>query len=124
MKDQVKYLQSKGLKAAYINDGQYEAIKKDIEKGKYQIVYGSPETFLAASCWRKMLHSQVYRKNLRLIAIDEGRCISHWGFSAEKGETAFRIWFRRINELRSLVGGVPLLALTATATKETRSKIT
>ena len=77
MKDQVKYLQRKGLKAAYINEGQYEAIKKDIEKGKYQIVYGSPETFLATSCWRKMLSSQVYRENLRLIAVDEARCISH-----------------------------------------------
>lgn len=38
MKDQVNYLQRKILKAAYIDEGQYEAIKKDIEKGKYQIV--------------------------------------------------------------------------------------
>ena len=124
MKDQVNYLESKGLTATYIGEGQDEAIKKDIKKGEYQIVYGSPETFLATSCWRKMLSSQVYRENLRLIAVDEAHCISHWGFSAKKGEKAFRIWFRRINELRSLVGGVPLLALTATATKETRSKIT
>ena len=49
MKDQVNYLQSKVLKAAYISEGQCEG-KKDIEKGKYQIVYGSPETFLATSC--------------------------------------------------------------------------
>ena len=76
MKDQVNYLQSKVLKAAYISEGQYEA-KKDIEKGKYQIVYGSPETFLATSCWRKMLSGQVYRENLRLIAVDEAHCISH-----------------------------------------------
>ena len=38
MKNQVSYLQSKVLKAAYIGEGQYQAIKKDIEKGKYQIV--------------------------------------------------------------------------------------
>lgn len=38
IKDQVNYLQRKILKAAYIDEGQYEAIKKDIEKGKYQIV--------------------------------------------------------------------------------------
>lgn len=55
---------------------------------------------------------------MRLIAFHTG------GFSLKKGEEAFRIWFRQINELRSLVGGVPLLALSATATKETRSKIT
>ena len=71
-----------------------------------------------------MLSCQVYRENLRLIAVDEAHCISHWGFPAKKGEKAFLIWFRRINELRSLLGGVPHLALTATATKETRSKIT
>ena len=38
MKDQVNYLQSKVLKAAYIGEGQYEAIKKNIEKRKYQIM--------------------------------------------------------------------------------------
>ena len=72
------------MKTAYIGEGQYEAIKKDIEKGKYQIVYGSPETFLATSCWREILPSQVYPENLRLIAVDEAHCISHWGFSAKK----------------------------------------
>ena len=71
-----------------------------------------------------MLSSQVYRENLRVIAVDEAHCISHWRFFAKNEEKAFRIWFRRINELRSLVGGIPLLGLTATATKETRSKIT
>ena len=125
MKDQVNYLQSKGVKAAYLGEGQEdETVKDGVEKGEYQIVYGSPETFLATIRWRKMLSSTVYRQNLRLIAVDEAHCISHWGFSLKKGERAFRIWFRRINELRSLVGRVPLLALTATATKETRNKIT
>ena len=124
-KDQVNYLQSKGVKAAYLGEGQEdETVKDGVEKGEYQIVYGSPETFLATIRWRKMLSSTVYRQNLRLIAVDEAHCISHWGFSLKKGERAFRIWFRRINELRSLVGRVPLLALTATATKETRNKIT
>ena len=84
MKDQVNYLQRKGLKAAYSGQGQYEAIKKDIKKGNYEIAYGSPETFLATSCWRRMLSSQVYRENLTLIAVDEAHCISHWRLSAKK----------------------------------------
>ena len=46
-----------------------------------------------------------------------------WGFSAKKGEQAFHKWFSRIKEIRSLVKGVPLFALTATATKETKEKI-
>ncbi|XP_078360026.1 putative ATP-dependent DNA helicase RecS [Oculina patagonica] len=124
MKDQVNYLISKGVKAAFLGEGQDdESVKNGIEKGLYQIVYGSPETFLATNRWRKTLSNTVYRQRLCLIAVDEAHCISHWGFSAKKGETAFRIWFRRINELRSLVGSVPLVALTATATKTTRSQI-
>ena len=45
------------------------------------------------------------------------------GYAAKKGESAFRKWFGRINEIRSIVGKVPLVALTATATKSTRLKI-
>ena len=41
----------------------------------------------------------------------------------KKGEMAFRKWFSRINEIRSIVGKVPLIALTATATTSTRLKI-
>ena len=45
------------------------------------------------------------------------------GFSAKKGEEAFRKWFSRICEIRSLVKGVPLVALTATASKKTKKKL-
>ena len=45
------------------------------------------------------------------------------GFSAKKGEQAFRKWFSRICEIRSLVKGVPIVALTATASKKTKEKI-
>ena len=41
----------------------------------------------------------------------------------KKGEMAFRKWFGRINEIRSIVGKVPLIALTATASTSTRLKI-
>ena len=50
--------------------------------------------------------------------MDEAHCISHWGFSAKKEERVSRVWFRRINELRSLAGRVPMVALTATATRK------
>ena len=46
-----------------------------------------------------------------------------WGFSAKKGEQASHKWFSRINEIRSLVEGISLVALTSTATKETKEKI-
>lgn len=45
------------------------------------------------------------------------------GYAAKKGERAFRKWFSRINEIRSIVKRVPVIALTATATTETRLQI-
>ena len=124
MKDQVNYLRDKGIKVTFLSEEQLDKFVKDsVEKGEYQIIYGSPETFLALTCWRKMLSNPIYRRNLCLLAVDEAHCISHWGFSAKKEERVFRVWFRRINELRSLAGGVPVVALTATATRKTRKQI-
>jgi RecQ family ATP-dependent DNA helicase len=124
MKDQVNYLQSKGMNAAFLGEEQLdESLKEGVEKGQYQIVYGSPETFLAVTRWCKMLSNTVYRRNLCLLAVDEAHCISHWGFSSKKEEIIFRVWFRRINELRSLARRVPVVALKATATSKTREQI-
>lgn len=125
MQDQVSFLKSKGIRAAYIGEEQCEEhVKRDIEYGKFQIVYGSPESFLQNQRWRKMLATKVYRENVKLIAVDEAHCISHWGFTPRKGDKIFRVWFSRINELRSIVpAGVPLLALTAIATKRTRERV-
>ncbi|KAL9959207.1 hypothetical protein ACROYT_G036304 [Oculina patagonica] len=64
MKDQVNYLISRGVKAAFLEEGQDdESVKNGIEKGLYQIVYGSPETFLATNRWRKTLSNTVFNSN-------------------------------------------------------------
>ena len=79
MQDQVMYLKSVGIKAAFFGDDQTdEEIKKKVEAGYYQLVYGSPEAFLASSRWRKVLSSDVYRDRVCLIAVDEAHCIQHW----------------------------------------------
>lgn len=60
-------------------DGQKdEDAKKMVEQGECQIVYGLPEAFLSSKCWRAMLNSEIYKERLRLVAIDEAHCISHW----------------------------------------------
>ncbi|CAB4044012.1 mediator of RNA polymerase II transcription subunit 34-like, partial [Paramuricea clavata] len=124
MQDQVMYLNSVGIKAAFIGDDQTdEEIKWNVETGYYQLVYGSPEAFLASSRWRKMLTGDVYRDIVCLVAVDEAHCIQHWGYAVKKGEQAFRKWFSRINEMRSLLKKIPILALTATATLATKNKI-
>ncbi|XP_068754402.1 uncharacterized protein [Montipora capricornis] len=121
MQDQVKFLKSIGVTAEFIGeDQQDDAAKTAVERGDCQIVFGSPESFLSSHRWRKMLSSKVYEERLCLVAVDEAHCISHWGYAAKKGERAFRKWFSRINEIRSIIKKVPVIALTATATTETR----
>ena len=79
MQDQVRFLTSIGIKAAFIGEEQDdENIKKLVEAGLFQVVFGSPESFLGSSRWRAMLTSATYSERLCLIAIDEAHCIQHW----------------------------------------------
>jgi len=48
---------------------------------------------------------------------------SSGGYTAKKGEVDFRKWFDRINEIHAIVGKVPLVALTATATTLTSNNV-
>src|SRR6185369_2909709 len=54
--------------------------------------------------------------NINLLAIDEAHCISQWGYD-------FRPSYLQIAEARKIIGNVPVLALTATATEEVRKDI-
>ena len=57
------------------------------------------------------------------IVVDEAHCINQWGFPGLKS-TPFRYWYGNIAEIRSLVSSdVPVIALTATASKSTKHKI-
>ena len=78
IKDQVKGLQRRGVKASFIGAGQEEANFKEIVNGEMNIVYSSPEAMLANDHWREMICSQVYQKNVVAVAVDEAHCITHW----------------------------------------------
>ena len=78
IKDQVKGLQRRGVKASFIGAGQEEANFKEIVNGEMNIVYSSPEAMLANDRWREMICSQVYQKNVVAVAVDEAHCITHW----------------------------------------------
>jgi len=57
------------------------------------------------------------------VAVDEVHCVTEWGISSNnKTRSAFRVWYSRLNEIKSLVD-VPFMALTATATQQTKDKI-
>lgn len=110
MKDQVQNLRSKGIKALSIHAGMdRQEILNTLENciyGNYKFLYISPER-LDTDLFRIKLQ----KMDICLITVDESHCISQWGYD-------FRPAYLRIAEIRSLLPGVPVLALTATATPE------
>ena len=110
MKDQVRNLRDRGIQALAIYSGMTrEEIVIALENcifGDYKFLYISPER----------LDTDIFRTKLRsmkvsLITVDESHCISQWGYD-------FRPAYLKIAEVRKLLPGVPVLALTATATPE------
>ena len=110
MKDQVQNLRKRGIKALAIYSGMTrQEILTALENcifGDYKFLYISPER----------LDTEIFRTKLRsmkvsIITVDESHCISQWGYD-------FRPAYLKIAEIRELLPGVPVLALTATATPE------
>lgn len=115
MKDQVRNLRERGIKATAIYSGMtHEEIVIALENcifGNYKFLYVSPER----------LDTEIFQIKLRsmhvsLITVDESHCISQWGYD-------FRPAYLKIAEIRQLLPGVPVIALTATATPEVVSDI-
>jgi len=115
MKDQVDSLVQNGVSAAYINStlGKEEisTIMTDARSGMLDILYVAPER-LSLGSFQEFLHSL----SIGLIAIDEAHCISEWGHD-------FRPDYRNLRQLKSQFLGVPIIALTATATEKVRKDI-
>ncbi len=107
MKDQVDGLISRKIKATYLHSGlTFAEMRKTYEKcvnGGCKFLYVSPER-LSSESFRERLKQM----KISLIVVDEAHCISQWGYD-------FRPSFLRIAEIRKLLRGVPVLALTATA---------
>lgn len=115
MKDQVQHLRSKGITAFAIYSGMSRkdviATFKLAITGNCKFLYVSPER-LETDLFREFLPVM----DVNLIAVDEAHCISQWGYD-------FRPPYLRIAALRDELPGVPVLALTASATKEIRADI-
>ena len=110
MRDQVENLLKRGIRAQAIFSGMSRA-EIDIALdncvyGEFKFLYVSPER-LATEIFRE----RVKKMKINLIAVDEAHCISQWGYD-------FRPSYLRIAELRELLPGIPVLALTATATTD------
>lgn len=110
MKDQVENLRRVGIKATAVYSGMsHQEIITQLENcifGGYKFLYVSPER-LCTEIFRVKLHAMT----VCLLVIDESHCISQWGYD-------FRPSYLSIADIRDELPGIPVLALTATATPE------
>ncbi len=110
MKDQVENLRKRDIMAVALYSGMSRReIEFELENcinGKYKFLYVSPERLQSK-------HFTDYALNIKLsmIAVDEAHCISQWGYD-------FRPPYLRIADFRAKFHGIPVIALTASATKE------
>ena len=108
MKDQVQHLRHRGIRAAAIYSGlAREEIITTLENcifGGVTILYVSPERLSSELFRTKLRHMKV-----SFITVDEAHCISQWGYD-------FRPSYLEIADIRKDLPGIPVLALTATAT--------
>ena len=109
MKDQVDRLRARRIPATAIHSGmsprQIDIALDNCVYGDMKFLYVAPER-LGTEAFRL----RVVRMNVQLLAVDEAHCISQWGYD-------FRPSYLRIAELRERLPGVPVLALTASATQ-------
>ena len=108
MKDQVANLKKRHIKAAAVYSGMTrEQIITTLENcifGAVKILYVSPERLASNLFLTKLRHI-----NVSFITVDEAHCITQWGYD-------FRPSYLKIADIRQLLPGKPILALTATAT--------
>jgi ATP-dependent DNA helicase RecQ len=110
MKDQVRNLRERGIKALAVYSGMTrEEIVVALENcifGDYKFLYISPERLNT-----EIFQTKLKRMKVCMITVDESHCISQWGYD-------FRPAYLKIADIRKMLPGTPVLALTATATPE------
>ena len=109
MHDQKKLLGEIGITSCCLNSTVKDKKKmvRRILRAKYQFIYISPETFVNS---HELLLALYEKIGISLFAIDEAHCISSYGFD-------FRPAYRKLNTIKNMFPDVPIMAVTATATK-------
>jgi len=115
MKDQVDHLRRKNITAFSLHSGQnfqeVRTILKTASESNCKFLYVSPERLQT-----KMFKEWLLSLDINLIAVDEAHCISQWGYD-------FRPPYLKIAEIREALPGIPILALTASATLDVQLDI-
>jgi ATP-dependent DNA helicase RecQ len=114
MKDQVDALVRLGFRAVTVNsslgfDERRERLAA-FRRGEIELLYLAPEALEGS------LRTFIAGCNVSLVVVDEAHCISHWGHD-------FRPSYRKLAGLKAELGEIPVLALTATATRRVAGDI-
>ncbi|MEH6513775.1 MAG: RecQ family ATP-dependent DNA helicase, partial [Maribacter arcticus] len=115
IENQVDNLQKRGIKALGLKGGlKFSDVDKLLDNciyGNYKFLYLSPERLQ-----QELVQERIKGMNVSLFVIDEAHCISQWGHD-------FRPAYLTCSILRYLHPKVPMIALTATATKKVSEDI-
>ncbi len=115
MKDQIDFLQSKGVAAGRMDSSltteEYRRIDTDLRAGKLKLLYVAPERLS-----NERFVSKLDRQKISLMVIDEAHCISEWGHN-------FRPDYLKLARLARDLNVERVLALTATATPSVAADI-
>ena len=115
MQDQVQALKANGVKAAFYNSslssGEAKKVLAQLHQGELDLLYIAPERLMSKDFLDRFDDIEI-----SLFAIDEAHCVSQWGHD-------FRPEYLQLGQLRTQFPEVPIIALTATADKQTRQDI-
>ena len=119
MQDQVAALQDNGIGATFLNSSltlqEVRYRESAILNGQIKLLYVAPERLLGEK-FGALLDILVAKVGISGFAIDEAHCVSEWGHD-------FRPEYRQMRQLRQRYPQIPMMALTATATKRVREDI-
>lgn len=115
IQNQVDNLRKRRIKAIALTGGiPFDEVNDLLDNcmfGNYKFLYLSPERLQ-----QEVVQNRIQKMNVNLIAIDEAHCISQWGHD-------FRPAYLECSKLRALLPETPMIALTATATKQVATDI-
>jgi len=115
MKDQVDGLETNGISATMLNSSLKQEELKERERkalaGDYKLIYLAPERLA-----NPHVRSWLSKLNVTALAVDEAHCISQWGHD-------FRPEYRNLRIFRNDFPQIPIIALTASATKSVQNDI-
>ena len=117
MRDQCDHMNARGVSSCFLGSAQTDAsVEGRAMRGEFLLVYVCPESVprLAGALWQ--LHHE--RCGIGLLAVDEAHCTSQWGHDFRPKYRELQDTFKKLQQGPG--GGIPVMALTATATVRVR----